>query len=104
MYLLLLYIFFLFLVNYENSGNCTFDSGCILSDLSCRLIHHFNVDDTFELQMFDNESLAFEATKQGTVWGYIGFHENFTAAFVSRMSDALKVSPTARNQSTAQVR
>ena len=59
-------------------------------------------------EYFENEQLAYEATKQGNIWGYVGFHENFTQAFVSRMSKILRKDSEmpdkeTRNQSTAQV-
>ena len=49
-----------------------------MKDLSCRMIHDFNANETFILEYFENEQLAYEATKQGNIWGYVGFHENFT--------------------------
>ena len=49
-----------------------------MKELSCRMIHHFNANETFVLEYFENEELAYEATKQGNIWGYVGFHENFT--------------------------
>ena len=79
-----------------------------MKDLSCRMIHDFNANETFVLEYFENEQLAYEATKEGNIWGYVGFHENFTQAFVSRMSKILSKDSEmpdrdTRNQSTAQV-
>ena len=79
-----------------------------MKDLSCRMIHDFNANETFVLEYFENEQLAYEATKEGNIWGYVGFHKNFTQAFVSRMSKILRKDgempdKETRNQSTAQV-
>ena len=79
-----------------------------MKELSCRMIHHFNANETFDLKYFENEDLAYEDAKQGNIWGYVGFHENFTQAFVSRMSKILSKDSEmpdreTRNQSTAQV-
>ena len=59
---------------------------------------------TFEYKYYDTENEAFIAAKTGEVWGYVYFHENFTTAFVARMSNAVGVDGLTRNQSTAQVR
>jgi len=101
------------IVNNEIAfNNCSYDpnvkSGCVMKDLSCRMIHDFNANETFVLEYFENEQLAYEATKEGNIWGYVGFHENFTQAFVSRMSKILRKDgempdKETRNQSTAQI-
>ena len=100
-----MYVFF-FAVNNEVLGNCStpYETGCILKDLSCRLTSFINVNKTFEYKYYDTENEAIIAAKTGEVWGYVYFHENFTTAFVARMSNAVGVDGLTRNQSTAQVR
>ena len=41
--------------------------------------------DTFDIQFFQDEDLAYQATKEGKVWGYVSFHKNFSEAFFGRM-------------------
>ena len=71
--------------------------------MSCRFINYLEQKDTFIIEMFDNEELAFEASKQGQVWGYITFHGNFSKAFLNRVWSHMQTDEITRNQSTIHV-
>ena len=40
--------------------------------------------DTFNVQFYANEDLAYQATKKAEIWGYVSFHANFSEAFFGR--------------------
>ena len=93
------------LVNYESPlSNCSYKSGCSFGNLSCRHTSYIENDGTFALQLFDNEADAFEAVKDGKVWGYAAFDKNYTRALVDRMWNYMQATQFTRNQSTTQVR
>ena len=93
------------LVNLENPevNNCSYKSGCSFGNLSCRLANYYEQDETFDLRLYSNESLALQAVQDGQVWGYVSFDANYTAALVDRMWNYMQVSPLTRNQSSTQV-
>ena len=60
--------------------------------------------DTFDIQFFQDEDLAYQATKEGKVWGYVSFHKNFSEAFFGRMWSQIDTDEQTRKESTTQVR
>jgi len=95
------------IVNYEAGGNlteiCPYESSCDFNNLACRLTSHFDKIDTFDIQFFQDEDLAYQATKEGKVWGYVSFHKNFSEAFFGRMWSQIDTDEQTRKESTTQV-
>ena len=59
--------------------------------------------DTFNVQFYANEELAYEATKKTEVWGYVSFHANFSEAFFGRIWNQIDSDKKTRKESTTEV-
>ena len=96
------------IVNHEVDGgnlteNCAFESACDFNNLSCRLTSHLAKMDTFDIQFYGSEDLAYQATKQAEIWGYVSFHGNFSEAFFTRIWNQIDSEEQTRKESTTQV-
>ena len=83
--------------------NCLFESACDFNNLSCRLTSHLDKMDTFNVQFFANEDLAYQATKKADIWGYVSFHANFSEAFFGRIWNQIDSDKKTRKESTTEV-
>ena len=59
--------------------------------------------DTFNVQFFANEDLAYQATKKADIWGYVSFHANFSEAFFGRIWNQIDSDKKTRKESTTEV-
>ena len=59
--------------------------------------------DTFNVQFYANEDLAYQATKKAEIWGYVSFHANFSEAFFGRIWSQIDSDKETRKESTTEV-
>ena len=71
-------------MNTTFGSDCTFDSGCSFTNLSCRYLSHLN--NTIDKVYYPDLESAKEAVRLGDAWGAIYFTENFTDALVARIA------------------
>ena len=83
--------------------NCLFESACDFNNLSCRLTSHLDKMDTFNVQFYSDEDLAYQATKKADIWGYVSFHANFSEAFFGRIWNQIDSDKKTRKESTTEV-
>ena len=59
--------------------------------------------DTFNVQFYADEDLAYQATKKAEIWGYVSFHANFSEAFFGRIWNQIDSDKKTRKESTTEV-